>query len=48
MDFEIKKYEVSHMSNHGNTTHYIKMFDHRMQRGIIRFFENEATIPDPL
>lgn len=47
MDFEIKKYEISHMSNHGNTTHYIKMFDDRMQRGIIRFFKNDVTIPEP-
>ena len=48
MDFEIKKYAVSHMSNYGNTTHLIKMYDNDgMQRGIIRFLTNGASIPEP-
>lgn len=47
MEFEIKKYVISHMSNHGNTRHFIRLYDDNTQRGILRFFQNGVSLPEP-
>ncbi|MFK7782892.1 hypothetical protein [Psychroserpens sp.] len=47
MEFEIKKYVISHMSNHGNTRHFIKLYDENEHRGILRFIDNGTTLPEP-
>ncbi len=47
MEFEIKKYEISHMSNLGVTRHFIKLYDDNDYRAILRFFENSSRLPEP-